>query len=60
MYVIGTTRHPENISNSKRNILFTIGFQTAINHTENVIAYTLVVSEKSLGYDIVRNDIKDV
>ena len=38
MYVIDTTRHSENISNSKSNILITVDFQTAINQNENVIA----------------------
>ena len=45
-YQIDTTRHPENISNSKGNILNTVDFQTAINQNEIVTAYTLVVSEK--------------
>ena len=49
MYVIDTTRHPENISNLKSNILITIDFQTVINQNENAIAYALVTSEKTIG-----------
>ena len=42
------------------NILIKVDFQNAVSQTENVIAYALVVSEKSLEYDIISNDIKEV
>ena len=39
-------------------LLITVDFQKAVSQNDNVIAYMLVVSERLLEYDIVRNEMK--
>lgn len=64
LFVIDTTKQPENVPNSKNNIIINIDFQNALNLPSDsnigTTAYVVVVSENILHYDIIRNDILEV
>ena len=55
--VIDTTKSPTNISGSKNDIIISIDFKNSISAAVNVICYVVVISEKILQYNIVKNDI---
>src|SRR5436190_796643 len=55
--VIDTTKSPTNISGSKNDIIISIDFKNAISNQVSVVCYVIVVSEKILQYNILKNDI---
>src|SRR5436190_7666419 len=57
MCIIDTTRSPTNISGSKNDIIISIDFKNAISNQVSVVCYVIVVSEKILQYNILKNDI---
>lgn len=59
VYVIDTTKQSENIGDGKSNILINVDFSHPISGS-NVIAYVVVVSEKTLENDIIKNTIKEL
>lgn len=60
IYVIDTTKCPTNISGSKNDIIIHIDFQNVISTAVSVNCYVVVVSEKLLEYDIIKNDIREI
>ena len=57
IYVIDTTKSPTNISGAKNDIIVSIDFKNAISNQVSVVCYVIVVSEKILQYNILKNDI---
>uniref|UniRef100_A0A1B6EXB8 Double jelly roll-like domain-containing protein n=1 Tax=Cuerna arida TaxID=1464854 RepID=A0A1B6EXB8_9HEMI len=57
IFVIDTTRSLSNISASKNDIIVNIDFQNAVT---NSVCYVIVVSEKFLSYDVIKNDIREI
>ena len=55
--VIDTTKSPTNISGSKNDIIISMDFKNAISNQVSVVCYVIVVSEKILQYNILKNDI---
>lgn len=56
VYVIDTSKHNDNISNSRSNIIITVDFST--NPPEGTNVYVILVSHINLNYDILNNVVK--
>lgn len=52
--------HPENISDSKSNIVTNIDFEKPVFQTYNILAHVAVASEKFLSFDTDGNEIREV
>lgn len=60
LYVIDTTKTPTNISNSKNDIIINMDFAYDITATSMTNCYVVVVSEKVLEYNVIKNDINEI
>ena len=60
LFVIDTTKVPTNISGSKNDIIINMDFTNLISSAVNVVCYVVVVSEKYLEYDVIKNDIREI
>lgn len=63
LYVINLTRQPQNISESRNNIILHVDFDNSIEapsgDKEGTIAYICMVSVSDFSYDIINNTIKE-
>lgn len=63
IYVIDLSRQPENISESRNNIILHVDFDKNIDppsgNNEGTIAYICMVSLSEFSYDIINNTIKE-
>lgn len=63
LYVINLTRQPQNISESRNNIILHVDFDKSIDppsgNKEGTIAYICMVSVSDFSYDIINNTIKE-
>jgi len=60
LYVIDTTKTPVNISNSKNDIIITADFEYDILLTSKTNCYVVVLSERLLEYNVLKNDILEI
>lgn len=60
LYVIDTTKTPVNISGSKNDIIINMDFDYEINASSKTNCYVVVVSEKLLEYNVIKNDITEI
>jgi hypothetical protein len=60
LYVIDTTKTPVNISGSKNDIIINMDFEYDIQLTSKTNCYVVVVSERLLEYNVIKNDILEI
>lgn len=60
LYVIDTTKNPVNISRSKNDIIINMDFDYDITTASKTNCYVVVVSEKLLEYNVLKNDIIEI
>lgn len=63
LYVMNLTRQPQNISESRNNIILHVDFDQNVdspsNNTEGTVAYICMVSLSDFSYDIINNTIRE-
>lgn len=57
VFVIDTSKQPNNISNARSNIRISVDFTPAV--PENTVMYVVIVSHATLSYDLINNVIKE-
>lgn len=60
LYVIDTTKNPVNISGSKNDIIINMDFDYEITAASKTNFYVVVVSERLLEYNVIKNDITEI